>query len=67
MKKFLVAFTNWHDGSIQFAEELASTGLEAMKSLDGLYRFDHIKDEEEYFKKVVSSGGFVAYEELNPL
>lgn len=61
MKIFLVAYLNWKENIIQFSEEEADSGLEAMKSMDGLYRFNHILDEEIYFKEVEKRGGFVAY------
>lgn len=64
MNSYNIAYLNWKDDIIQFSEEEAESGLDAMKEMDGLYKFGHIKDEEQYFKAVEKCGGFIAYEEL---
>lgn len=64
MNLYLVAYKNWFSGEIQFSEQEAESGLAAMKELDGIYKFDSIKDEEVYFSLLESKGGFAAYEIL---
>ena len=62
MNTYKIAYLDWYSNNIQFSEEEAESGLQAMKEMDGIYKFDSIIDEEEYFAKVESRGGFVAYE-----
>lgn len=60
MEIFNVAYFNWYDKIIQFSEEEAESGLEAMKEMDGLYKLDHLIDEEKYFKEVEKRGGLLS-------
>ena len=62
MNNYNIAYLDWFSNTIQFSVEEAESGLQAMKEMDGIYKFDSIMDEEEYFAKVESKGGFVAYE-----
>lgn len=61
MKNYLVAYYNWSDGLIQFTEQEALTGLDAMKEIGSL-KYSHVLNEELYCQKHIAIGGFIGYE-----
>lgn len=64
MNTYNIAYFNWADKQIQFTEEDAESGLEAMKALSGLSSLDKILDEEVFFEQVYKRGGFITYEQV---